>query len=625
MCGIAGFYLPGRDANASLVRAMCDPIIHRGPDDEGIYTGGGCGIGMRRLSIIDLATGHQPISNEDGTVWTVFNGEIYNYRELRDDLACRGHRLATQSDTEALVHLYEEYGIDGISRLHGMFAYAIWDSRKRQLLLVRDRFGKKPLYFTVTKEGIYFGSELKCLRAAQVPLDLDEQALKLYLQFNYVPEPHSIFRQVRKIAPGGWALYSGNGELREGRYWTLPVPSEDAPEGLTEKQAQEQIRDLFDDSVKARMISDVPLGAFLSGGIDSSAVVASMALQSAEPVKTFSIGFEEAAFNELEHAAAVAKKYRTEHHTLMVRPDSVDLVGKLVRHFDEPFGDSSAIPTYLVSKFAAEHVKVVLTGDGGDEIFAGYDSFFEVEELRKWDRLPQAARRTITWLADSLPYSAYGKNFLHGIGRSTPLERYFEFVYVPFSLTRALFRPQWVMPLDEADLRRSFNGCLLPNGADVLSQAFYFEATAKLTGDMLVKVDRMSMANSLEVRCPLLDHRLAELAATIPARWKMHNGEGKACFTESIRERLPETVWNRRKQGFSVPLSQWFRGPLRSFLRDHLTSPEFFNRDLVSPQFVQYLLDEHDSGRRDNKSWLWRLLMAELWFREWKGAAVSTV
>ncbi|HLX46577.1 MAG TPA: asparagine synthase (glutamine-hydrolyzing) [Bryobacteraceae bacterium] len=622
MCGIAGVYLPGRMASEPLVRAMCDPIVHRGPDDEGIYTDGGCGIGMRRLSIIDLATGHQPISNEDGTIWTVFNGEIYNYRELRDDLACRGHRLATQSDTEALVHLYEEYGIDGLSRLSGMFAYAIWDSRKRQLLLVRDRFGKKPLYFTVTKDGLYFGSELKCLRAADVPLDLDPEALKLYLQFNYVPDPHSIFRQVRKVSPGGWALFSETGQLTEGRYWSLPAPSDDPPTGMTEKQAQEQIRDLFDDSVRARMIADVPLGAFLSGGIDSSAVVASMALQSSAPVKTFSIGFEEAAFNELDHAAAVATKYRTDHHTLMVRPDSVELIGKLVRHFDEPFGDSSAIPTYLVSKFAAEHVKVVLTGDGGDEIFAGYQSFFEVESLRKWDALPQAARRTITWVADSLPYSAYGKNFLHGIGRRTPLERYFEFVYAPVSLTRALFQPQWVMPLDEAEIRRSFNGCLLSNGADVLSQAFYFEATAKLTGDMLVKVDRMSMANSLEVRCPLLDHRLAEFAARIPARWKMRNGQGKVCFTESMRDRLPETVWNRRKQGFSVPLSQWFRGPLRSFLRDHLTSPEFFSRGLVSPKFVQYLLDEHDSGRRDNKTWLWRLLMIELWFREWKNAAV---
>lgn len=625
MCGIAGFFQPGQPASAgevqARVQAMCDQIVHRGPDDQGFYTGQGCGLGMRRLSIIDLHTGHQPISNEDGTIWVVFNGEIYNYQELRHDLVSRGHHFTTQTDTEALVHLYEEYGIDGIQRLRGMFAYAIWDGRKRQLLLVRDRFGKKPLYYTQTPDGIFFGSELKCLRAANIPLDLDPEALKLYLQFMYVPDPLSIFKQVRKIDPGGWLLYEASGKITQGRYWTLPRPSEnDAPAGMTEAQAQERIRDLFDESVKVRMMADVPLGAFLSGGIDSSAVVASMSLQSSEPVKTFSIGFEESTHNELAHAQAVADRYKTDHHTLMVRPDSIDLVSKLVRHFDEPFADSSAIPTFLVSKFAGEHVKVVLTGDGGDEIFAGYNSFFEVETLRRWDRLPQAARSALTWVAGRLPYSAYGKNYLHGLGRRTSLERYFEFIYGPSPLTRALLRPQWVTPLDEADIRRNFAHDLLPEGTDTLTQALYFEATAKLTGDMLVKVDRMSMANSIEVRCPLLDHRLAEFAAQLPHRWKMRDGQGKFCFLESVRARLPETVWNRPKQGFSVPLSDWFRGPLKPFLWDHLTGKDFLARDLVSPEFVRYLLEEHESGRRDNKAWLWRLLMAELWFREWQSA-----
>lgn len=624
MCGIAGFFRPNRPADERRVRAMCSEIVHRGPDDEGIYAEGDCGIGMRRLSIIDLATGHQPISNEDGTVWVVFNGEIYNYRELREDLVGRGHRFVTQSDTEALVHLYEEYGVEGISRLRGMFAYAIWDSRRRQMLLVRDRFGKKPLYYTATRDGLYFGSELKCLRAAGVPLDVDEESLRLYLQFTYVPDPRSIFRQARKVLPGGWLLYKEDGQITEGRYWTLPTPAEDAPAGWTEKQAQEHLRELFDDSVRARMIADVPLGAFLSGGIDSSAVVASMALQSPERVKTFSIGFEEATHSELPHAQAVADRYGTCHHTIMVRPDSVELISTLAKHFDEPFGDSSAIPTYLVSQFAARHVKVVLTGDGGDELFAGYNSFFEVERLRRWNILPQAARGAITWLAERLPYSAYGKNYLYGIGRKTDLERYFEFVYGPSSLSRALYRPQWRTPLDDAVIRRLFNGNLLPKGTDILTQALYFEATAKLTGDMLVKVDRMSMANSLEVRCPLLDHRLAEFAAQIPHRWKMREKQGKFCFLEAVRDRLPETVWNRPKQGFSVPLAQWFRGPLRALLRDHLTGRQFIARDLVSPGFVTYLLDEHDSGRRDNKGWLWRLLMAEMWFREWDSCSVPS-
>ncbi len=620
MCGIAGYYRPQLPASIAEVQAMCDPIVHRGPDDSGVYTAHGCGIGMRRLSIIDLGTGHQPIANEDGSVWIVFNGEIYNYLELRADLQSRGYKFRTNSDTESVLHLYEEYGIEGIERLRGMFAYAIWDGRKRQLLLVRDRFGKKPLYFSQTSKGLYFGSELKCLRAAGVPLDLDPEALKLYLQFMYVPEPWSIFRQARKVVPGGWLLYTGEGQVREGRYWAQPAPATEPPAGWTETQAQEHIKELFDESVRIRMMADVPLGAFLSGGIDSSAVVASMAMQSPEPVKTFSIGFAESAFNELDHAAAVAARYKTDHHTLMVRPDSVDLISTLVKHFDEPFGDSSAIPTYLVSRFAREHVKVVLTGDGGDEMFAGYSSFFEVETLRRWDALPQPARSALTWIADKMPYSAYGKNYLHGIGRKTSLERYFEFVYVPYSLTRELLRPQWLMSMDEASIGKYFSHCLLPPGADTLSQALYFEATAKLTGDMLVKVDRMSMAASLEVRCPLLDHRLAEFAARIPPAWNMRAGQGKFSFLEAMRPRLPETVWNRRKQGFSVPLSDWFRGPLRPMLWDHLTGSDFLARDLVSPQFVRYLLEEHDSGRRDNKNWLWRLLMVELWFRHWQGS-----
>jgi asparagine synthase (glutamine-hydrolysing) len=622
MCGIAGFLRLQQPAQPSDVRTMLDPIIHRGPDDHGIYCESGCGIGIRRLSIIDLQTGHQPLCNEDQTVWIVFNGEIYNYLELRHDLLGKGHQFRTHSDTEVLVHLYEEYGLNGLEKLRGMFGIGLWDSRKKLLLLARDRFGKKPLYFSTTSQGLYFGSELKCLRAIGIPLDLDQEALKLYLQFTYVPEPHSIFRQVRKVEPGGWLIYTESGSLTQGRYWTMPTPAEQPPAGMTEAQAQEDIRELFDESVRIRMLADVPLGAFLSGGIDSSAVVASMAMQSKDQVQTFSIGFEESTHNELAYAEAVANRYKTNHRTLMVRPDSVGLVSKLVRFFDEPFGDSSAIPTYLVSQFAREHVKVVLSGDGGDEVFAGYDSFFQVKRLRRWDRLPQAARGALRWISDQLPYSAYGKNYLHGMSSPSSLERYFEFNYGPHALTHALLRPQWAMSLDDATLRRAFPHCLLSAGTDTLTQALYFEATAKLTGDMLVKVDRMSMANSLEVRCPLLDHKLAELAAKLPPQWKMRDGQGKFCFLEPIRDRLPEVVWKRRKQGFSVPLSNWFRGPMRSMLWDHLTSPSFVGRDLVSPEFVHYLLQEHDTGRRDNKTWLWRLLMLEMWFREWQSAPV---
>ncbi len=615
MCGIAGQFLVGKKVELADIRAMCDQIRHRGPDDEGYHLDGGCGLGMRRLSIIDLNTGHQPISNEDGTLWVVFNGEIYNFQELRRDLMSSGHRFKTNSDTETLLHLYEEEGTDGIHKLRGMFAYAIWDSRQRTLLLVRDRFGKKPLYFAVRPEGLYFASELKCLRAAGVPLQIDRQALQLYFLFNYIPDPWSPYRAIRKLAPGGWLRYHANGKVEEGCYWQLPEPAAEAAPGFTEPSACELLRDAFDESVRMRLISDVPLGAFLSGGIDSPSVVASMALQTKEPVKTFSIGFEEPDFSELPLAAAVAQKYKTDHHEIIVRPDSVDLVSKLVRHFDEPFADPSAIPTYLVSEFAAQHVKVVLTGDGGDELFAGYENFFTVERMRGLDRVPLMVRSLISRIADLLPYSAYGKNFLRMISRPTALERYFEHGSPRFLLDR-LLRPEWLPPADAAFLTRTLAHCLPRNGADILTQALYFEATSKLTGDMLVKVDRMSMANSLEVRCPMLDDKLAELAARIPHSWKMKNGRGKAIFLQALGSRLPPELLNQPKRGFGVPLALWFRGSMRSFLWDHLTSPSFLNRGVVSPEFVRALLEEHDRGRRNNYHHLWKLLMLELWFRD---------
>jgi len=621
MCGIAGFFLPTRAAQLADVQRMCAAIRHRGPDDEGFHLDGGCAIGMRRLSIIDLNTGHQPITNEDQSNWVVFNGEIYNYGDLRRDLLSRGHRLATHSDTETIVHLYEDEGPAAVSRLRGMFAIALWDARRRRLLLARDRFGKKPLYYAILPHGIYFASEIKCFRGLDIPFETDHQALRFYFQFGYIPDPASPFRAIRKLPPGGWLTYDSDGTVTQERYWTLPAPAVHAPQGATEASVRDRVREVFDESVRIRMIADVPLGAFLSGGIDSSSVVASMALQSPDPVKTFSIGFEEAEFNELPYARELARQYHTDHHELIVRPDSVDLVSNLVHHFDEPFADTAAIPTYLVSEFAAQHVKVVLTGDGGDELFAGYESFFEVQKMGAYDHIPQALRRVLSFVADALPYSAYGKNRLRVMSRPSALERYFEQNYTPFMLRRELLHPEWMLPADAEFLFRSFDHCLLPNGADALSQARYFEETAKLTGDMLVKVDRMSMAHSLEVRCPLLDHELAELAATIPPAWNMRNGQGKAILLDAIGDRLPPALRQRKKMGFGVPLSHWFRGPLRDFLRDHVLSPQFASRGIASPVFVRHLIDEHQSGRRDNSDHLWALLMLEVWFRQWEPAA----
>jgi asparagine synthase (glutamine-hydrolysing) len=620
MCGIAGYYLKDGIADANLVRAMCDVIRHRGPDDAGYLTNGSAALGMRRLSIIDLSTGHQPMSNEDGSVWVVFNGEIYNFAELRDWLRQRGHQFKTASDTETLVHLYEEEGADGAKRLRGMFAYAIWDAREQSLLVVRDRLGKKPLYYAALPEGFYFGSELKCLRVAGIPLEIDEQALRLYFQFSWIPDPWTIFKCARKLPPGCWLQVDSNGKHRIGRYWQMPETRAMPQHHLSEREMQTEIRTKLDESVRIRMVADVPLGAFLSGGIDSSAVVASMALQSEAPVKTFSIGFEEAQYNELHYARLVAERCKTDHHEIVVRPNAMELVEKLVRDFDEPFADSSAIPTYIVSEFAARHVKVALSGDGGDELFGGYEILQELPRLESYSRIPRMARTALGLFSNLLPYSAKGKNLLHMMSRNSALERYFESNYAPYQMRRRLVNPTWMLDEDYAYLE-SMRDYLPLSGADLLSNVLYFEATCKLAGDMLVKVDRMSMLASLEVRCPLLDHELAELAARVPNHWKVQNGRGKAILIDSIADRLPPQLLNRSKMGFAVPLGPWMRGPLREMMSDYLTSAAFAGRGIVNAAFVRDMLEEHQSGRRDNRTWLWALLVLEMWFRNLTDAA----
>ena len=616
MCGIAGFLLRQGIAQAGTVDTMCQRIRHRGPDDTGVYTDGPCGIGMRRLSIIDLNTGHQPLSNEDGSVWVVFNGEIYNYHDLRDRLLGLGHTFRSNSDTETLVHLYEQDGVDGIASLRGMFAFCIWDSRRREMLLVRDRFGKKPLYYADTPDGLYFGSELKCLRVPGVPLELDEYALRLYFLLGYIPDPYSPYRAVRKLMPGCWLRYRPGCAVETGRYWRLPPFAGREPAGQDRQETLGRIRETFDQAVRMRMEADVPLGAFLSGGIDSSLVVSSMAMQSPEPVRTFSIGFEEADFNELPYARMVAERYRTQHHDILVRPDSVDLVSKLVRHFDEPFADESAIPTYIVSEFAARHVKVELSGDGGDELFGGYQSFFEIEkdEARNW--IPPPVRNLLCAVAGKLPYAAYGKNYLRMLGRPSALARYFErHAWSGYFLRQQMLEPGWMLDRDSEFMERSLAERAPRSDDDIMTQAMYFEATVQLSGDMLVKVDRASMAASLEVRCPMLDHVFAELAASIPYSWKLRNGVGKRILLEALGDRLPPALLTRPKKGFGVPLAQWFRGSLRDFIYDHLESRRFVARGIVRPDFVKYLLEEHMSGRRNNKCLLYGLLMLELWYR----------
>lgn len=616
MCGIAGYLSRGEPAQEAIVRAMCGSIRHRGPDDEGVYLDGRCGIGMRRLSIIDLSTGHQPLSNEDGSVWVVFNGEIYNYPEIRSRLESLGHTFSTHSDTEVLVHLYEQDGLDGVQRLRGMYAYAIWDQRKKSLFLARDRLGKKPLYVATFPQGIYFASEIKCFLAVGLPLEPDNEALQLYLQFGYVPDPWSAYRNVRKLPPASWMQIDSSGQIRSGSYWQVPPPTASGPSSFREDEAIQQLRELFDDSVRCRLMADVPLGAFLSGGIDSSLVVASMALQTGKPVQTFSIGWEEASHNELPWARQIAERYETDHHEIIVRPDAVSLIQKLAGYFDEPFADSSAIPTFLVSEFASRTVKVALSGDGGDEFFGGYPSFQQAERLTAWDSLPGFARSLLSLTGDLLPYQFYGKNYLRCISRPSALERYFEqTTFSTHYMRQHLLQPQWLLPFDAQFLRKTFDGAILPDSAGAVSQAMHFEATAKLAGDILVKVDRMSMATGLEVRSPLLDHRLVEFASTLPHHWKIHGGKGKQILRKAFGDRLPENFFTRPKQGFGIPMEAWFRGPLRDFLYDHLESSAFAGRDILRPGKIRLLLTEHLQGRRDNSVFLWLLLMLEMWFR----------
>ena len=597
---------------------MCDEIRHRGPDDEGVHVDRGCGIGMRRLSIIDLSTGHQPISNEDG---------IGVDRLQRRDLQLPGTARAISwraGISSATAQRHRDPGSPlraGRRRRVSSDFGACSPSpsgtpAQSRLLLARDRFGKKPLYYAVLPNGIWFGSEISCLRQAGVPLEIDPEALRLYFQFNYIPDPLTALSRHppssrRRLAhlrtrrgPAGPLLAACR------RRPPNPRPASRKP------QAVARVREKFDEAVRIRMIADVPLGAFLSGGIDSSSVVASMALQSPEPIKTFSIGFEESRFNELPYARMVADKYATDHHEIVVRPDSIGIIQKFIKHFGEPFADSSAIPTFIVSEFAARSVKVALSGDGGDELFGGYTSFQQVQRYRTMDLVPQSLRLLISWISARLPYSAYGKNFLHMMGRRNGLDRYFAFNYAPYHLRSRLLRPDWMMPAESGFLARILPHCILPEDAGTLSQVMYWEATANLTGDMLVKVDRMSMANSLEVRSPMLDHELAELAATIPHAWKIAGGQGKRILLDALGDRLPAALLNRPKWGFGVPLADWFRGSLREFLRDHVTAAQFLDRGIVSPEFLRGLLDEHDSGRRDNSHWLWSLLVLSLWFQE---------
>jgi asparagine synthase (glutamine-hydrolysing) len=631
MCGIAGKL--NKDSNKQVdpqvVRAMCQTISHRGPDDDGVYVDGPVGIGMRRLSIIDLAGGHQPLSNEDGSVWIVFNGEIYNYRDLRPNLEARGHRFATNSDTEVMVHLYEEHGPEFVQHLRGMFAIAIWDKRNETLVLVRDRLGVKPLYYAALGDRLVFGSELKPLMTEGVPRDIDRQALHEYLSYNYVPGPRTIFSAVKKLQPGH-RLIARRGQVTVEPYWR-PEPPKESARGGVEPVAHyvERLTELLKESIRYRLIADVPLGVFLSGGLDSSTVVAVMRQVSSDPIKTFSIGFEDQSFNELPYAQLVARHFETEHHEFVVKPDAVDLVPKLVHFFDEPFADSSAVPSYYLSELARQHVTVALGGDGGDEVFAGYETYAAYKMASFYRGLSPRLTGMIPSLVARLPVSHKKISFDYKAKRFVqaallPPERAHYAWKEVFSdeMKQSLYAETRGGLDDPYDVfARQFADC---EGAAMLSRLQYVDQRVYLADDILVKVDRTSMAHSLEAREPLLDHKLVEFAATIPPELQLRGLRKKYLLKRAMAHRLPGQILNRKKGGFNVPVPAWLRTDLRDYVRDVLSEKRLREQGFFHPAYVHQMIRDHADLRVDYSRNLWGLLIFALWHERFAADAPVT-
>jgi asparagine synthase (glutamine-hydrolysing) len=619
MCGIAGIVnLDGRPVAPAEVRDMCSVLAHRGPDEEGLYIGSGAGLGMRRLSIIDLTTGSQPLSSEDRTIWAVCNGEIYNHRELRRDLTRRGHEFATRSDAETIVHLYEELGADCVERLRGMFALAVWDERRRALLLARDRIGIKPLYYAEIGNRILFASELKAiLEHPAVERRLSWEAVGHLFAFQSTPARQSIVDAVRKLEPGYMLQASAGRGVRTRRYWELRFEPD------TTSSADDlagRLRDRLEESVRLHLESDVPVGAFLSGGIDSSAVVATMARLSSGRVKTFSIGFDERDYDELAHARAVARRFGTEHHEMVVRPDALDLLDDLVWHLDEPFGDASAIPTFMVSRLAAGSVKVVLSGDGGDELFAGYDKYVVEGRERRAEPLLRPFRGALGILASAWPRRARGANLLRHFSLDGAARYLDASTLFRLDDQRRLFRPGPFALLSAHAPWRPASARLDGSAGHWLSALQSFDFAGYLPLDILTKVDRMSMAHGIEARVPLLDHRLVEFAATIPPGLALEGGVTKSIFKRALRGVLPDAVLDRPKQGFAVPLGRWFRGRLGPMVRDLLLSERSRGRGIFQEAFIADLLARHARGR-DLDAAIWTLMSFELWCRRFLDAA----
>ncbi|HEY0391258.1 MAG TPA: asparagine synthase (glutamine-hydrolyzing) [Solirubrobacterales bacterium] len=616
MCGICGMVSQDHRAppEPEVVARMNRSLLHRGPDSEGLFEGGQAILAARRLSIIDLDTGRQPIASEDGGVVVVQNGEIYNYRELRRELEQRGHRFATASDTEVLVHLYEEHGDAFLERLRGMFALAIWDAREQRLLLARDRFGIKPLYYRLAEGTLAFASELKAmLELPGFSRQIDPRAMAAYLTFNSIPAPLTIFAEARKL-PAGCMLSWRDGAVAETRYARPgPLPEGSVRTGSAAGLA-EQLRETLRDSVRAHLVADVPVGVLLSGGVDSTGLAALAAGEAGEGVKTFSIGFEESSFDELSRARLVAERYRTDHHELVLRPDAVELLPKLVEAFDEPFGDSSAVPTYLVSQLAAGEVKVALSGEGGDELFGGYYTYVADLLAPRLGPLATLASPLVEALPSSNSKASFdykAKRFVRA-ARLPPLERHHAWKEIFSAPARASLlgdrNPGW----DPVDVYRERYA--ETQGAERLARLQDVDLGIYLVDDLLVKTDRSSMAHSLELRVPFLDQRVADFAFELPRPLKVRGFAKKRLLRRALAPLLPDEILRAPKQGFSIPLAAWLRGPLEPYAREVLAPATLSRQGCLDPAAVTPLIDAHCSGREDLSRQLWGLMAFTLWF-----------
>jgi asparagine synthase (glutamine-hydrolysing) len=623
MCGITGLVnANGRAAGRELIERMNGAIAHRGPDDDGFYINENVALGMRRLAIIDLALGKQPIHNHDRTKWIIFNGEIYNYQQLRDELDKLGHEFYTKSDTEVVVHLYDRYGADCLQHLRGMFAFAIWDERDKSLFLARDRVGKKPVLYSHQPNGdLIFGSEFTALlEHPDVSREVDRAAIDSYLSYLCVPAPQTAFKQIRKLEPGHWLRWK-DGKIETRRYW---LPDFSKKIKISTEEAEEETLRILRESTRLRMISEVPLGAFLSGGVDSSTVVALMAEASEKPVRTFSIGFEEQDFSELEYAKKVAEHVGAEYHEFIVKPDALEVLPTLVEHYGEPYADSSAIPTYYVSRETRKYVTVALNGDGGDESFAGYERYAAMRIAETYHRFPNALKKAfIEAPINLLPTSEIKKTRVRDVKRflqaaSLPrTERYFRWMSTfNRDVKKTLYTDEFSRDVAGNEPSRFLEKWFAKaNGNGILDTTLLTDQMTYLPNDLLVKVDIAAMANSLEARSPFLDHNVIEFAASLPEKIKARTFETKS-FLKRIAARLvPREVIYRRKMGFGVPIGKWFRGEMKDFVREALLSEKSLTRGIVRREMIEKYVREHIEAERDHSYQLWTLLMLELWFQ----------